>query len=98
LFVLVLTRLVFVVEADSLGWHVEVYTQKEMFSGLGFGAPSDAFARLEMVVLFAYVTYNLAPVQNILISFQVYGPSNNVQNVSFSLVVPTNNVGVARAC
>ena len=97
LFILVLTRLVFVVEGDALGWHVDVYTQKETFNGLGFGVPSDAFAPLEMVVLFAYVTYNLAPVQNILISFQVYGPSNNVQNVSFSLVAPTNDVGVAKA-
>jgi len=87
---------VMVVKGETLGWQVDVYTQKETFNGVGLGVSSDAFAPLETVVLFAYVTYNLAPVQNILVAYRVYGPPNTLQNISFALVAQTNNVGVAK--
>jgi hypothetical protein len=94
--VFILSGAVFVVKCDSLGWQVDVYTQKEPINGFGFGMPSDAFAPDENVVLFAYVTYNSAPVQNVLVSYQVYGPPNNVQNVSFNFVAKTNDAGLAQ--
>ncbi|RLI44392.1 hypothetical protein DRO69_07500 [Candidatus Bathyarchaeota archaeon] len=81
---------------SSSGWEVDVFTQKETFSGVGLGVPSDAFAPHEEVVLFAYVSYNLAPVQNILVSFEVFGPRNPLHNVTFSFVDETDDDGVAR--
>jgi len=95
-FVFGLLDVALVVGDESSGWQVDVFTQKEPFSGVGFGEPSDAFAPHEAVVLFAYVTYNLAPVQNILVSYKVSGPPNIVQNISLSLVASTNDVGVAK--
>jgi len=82
---------------SSSGWEVDVFTQKETFSGVGLGVPSDAFAPHEEVVLFAYVSYNLAPVQNILVSFEVFGPRNPLYNVTFSFVGVTDDEGVAKA-
>jgi hypothetical protein len=94
--VLILSEAVLLVKCDLSGWRVDVYTQKEPINGFGFGMPSDAFAPDENVVLFAYVTYNSAPVQNVLVSYQVYGPLNNVQNISFNLVAKTNDAGLAQ--
>ena len=42
---------------------IDLYTQKELYSGRGQGQTSDAFAPQELVILYAYVTYNLDPVQ-----------------------------------
>jgi hypothetical protein len=73
------------VEANSEGWQVDVYTQKEPFNGAGLGQPSDAFSPGDLVDLYANVTYNGAPSPNILVSFTVSGPPNPVQNLTVSI-------------
>ena len=54
---------------------VDVYTQKEPYSGKGLNQPSDAFAPQEEVQLYAYVSYHGDPVANKLVAFQVNDPT-----------------------
>jgi parallel beta-helix repeat protein len=72
---------------------IDVFTQKEPYSGRGPNLPSDAFAPQEEVILYAYVTYNYEPVAGKLVAFQVIDPNNNTvvyrENV-------TNETGYAR--
>ncbi len=86
---------VFLVKGETQGWQVDVYTQNEPCNGVGLGEPSDAFASQETVLLYANVTYNVAPVQNVLVSFSVEGPPNSVQNFTLSLSAVTTAEGVA---
>jgi hypothetical protein len=84
-----------VVKGEPDGWRVDVYTQKQPYSGVGSNESSDSFGPLEVVFLYANVTYNMWPVQNIPVSFQVFGPSNPVQNITIGLSSTSNETGVA---
>lgn len=86
----------FRVKAESLGWQVDVYTQKQPNSGAGLGQPSDAFGPDDLVLLYANVTYNGASVQHVLVSFSVNGPPNPVDNITLSLVASSNDTGTAQ--
>lgn len=55
---------------------IDLFTQKEPYSGKGPNQSSDAFAPQEEVILYAYVTYNLDPVENKLVAFEVRDPAN----------------------
>ncbi|MBS7620639.1 hypothetical protein KEJ32_00705, partial [Candidatus Bathyarchaeota archaeon] len=55
----------------SSGRSIDLFTQKEPFSGKGLNEPSDSFQPQEEVILYALVTYNNYPVQNKLVAFQV---------------------------
>ena len=84
------------VEANSEGWQVDVYTQKEPFNGAGLGQLSDAFSPGDLVDLYANVSYNGAPSPNIMVSFVVLGPANPVQNLTLSMPAATTSLqGVA---
>ena len=74
---------------------IDLYTQKEPYSGRGPNQPADAFAPQEEVILYAYVTYRDDPVPGKLVSFQLYGPSNSVRNLSITLTSVTNMNGIA---
>ena len=54
---------------------VDVYTQKEPYSGKGPNQSSDAFAPQEEVQLYAYVSYHGDPVANMLVAFEVNDPT-----------------------
>jgi hypothetical protein len=84
------------VNGETAGWQVDVYTQKQPFSGKGIGQPSDAFAPDSLVVLFANVTYNMFPVQNKLVTFAVTGPPNAKENITLILTNTTNADGIAQ--
>jgi hypothetical protein len=84
------------IKGELVGWQVDVYTQKAPHSGVGLGEPSDAFAYQENVFLDANVTYNMYPVQNILVSFQVFGPPNPKQNVTFAMSASSGSTGIAQ--
>ncbi|MGB9713859.1 MAG: InlB B-repeat-containing protein [Candidatus Bathyarchaeales archaeon] len=77
--------------SSSYAGEIDLFTQKEPYSGKGLNMPSDAFAPGEVVILYALVQYGGAPVQNFLVTFYVRSPDNS----SFSLVAPTNGSGVA---
>ena len=86
----------FLASCEGEGWQVDVYTQKEPYSGAGLGEPSDSFEPQQVVLLHANVTYNLGPRQNVRVSFSVKGPPNPVENYTLVLSAVTDDVGVAR--
>jgi hypothetical protein len=94
---LVMLEAILFVEANSEGWQVDVYTQKDPYSGIGFGQPSDSFESQETVFLHAYLTYNMAPVQHANVYFTVFGPANPIENLTASLSALTDESGTANA-
>jgi hypothetical protein len=75
---------------------IDVYTQKVPFDGKGIDQSSDAFAPQELVILYANVTYNEAPVANKLVSFQANNPPNAFQNMTVVGSSITNGSGIAQ--
>jgi ribosomal protein L32 len=80
-----------VAHSTGTGGKIDLFTQKEPFSGKGPNMPSDAFGPQEVVILYALVTYDEAPLQNSLVTFNVKTPCNE----SFSLTARTNSSGIA---
>jgi len=74
------------------GPFIDVYTQKEPYSGKGPRQPSDAFAPQEEVLLYAYVSCSCEPQQNKPVCFEVIAPNGTVivDRTAF-----TNSVGIA---
>ncbi|MEM2995446.1 MAG: CARDB domain-containing protein [Candidatus Bathyarchaeia archaeon] len=70
---------------------IDLFTQKEPYSGKGPNMPSDAFGPQEHVILYALVTCNEAPMQNILVAFYIRAPTG----FSFSFSEKTNASGIA---
>jgi hypothetical protein len=77
--------------STSNGGKIDLFTQKEPYSGKGLNTPSDAFGPEEVVILYALVTYNEIPVPDLLVAFDVNIPSNK----SFCLTSRTNSSGIA---
>ena len=70
---------------------VDVFTQKQPYSGRGHNMPSDAFGPQDVVILYALVLRDNAPVDNILVAFDVETPNG----ANFSISNPTNASGIA---
>jgi hypothetical protein len=77
--------------SSDAGRKIDLFTQKEPYSGRGLNKPSDAFGPEEVVILFALVTSDEMPAQNLLVAFCVQTPGNT----SFSLSARTNSSGIA---
>ncbi|MEM3622662.1 MAG: Ig-like domain-containing protein, partial [Candidatus Bathyarchaeia archaeon] len=77
--------------SESPSGKIDLFTQKEPYSGKGPNNPSDAFSPQEIVILYAFVTYNEMPVQNLLVAFYVQTPNG----ASFSFSEKTNSSGIA---
>jgi hypothetical protein len=77
--------------SSDAGGKIDLFTQKEPYSGKGPNMPSDAFGLQDIVILYALVTYNEAPIQNLSVGFNVKTPSNT----SFSVTARTNSTGIA---
>ncbi|MGA2309376.1 MAG: CARDB domain-containing protein [Candidatus Bathyarchaeia archaeon] len=75
--------------------NVDLFTQKTPFSGIGPNNPSDAFAPQELVILYARVTFNKAPISNNIVGFQADGPINAIQNITLIGAATTNVSGIA---
>jgi hypothetical protein len=73
------------------GGKIDLFTQKEPYSGKGSNMPSDAFGPEEVVILYALVTYNEIPVQGSMVAFYVTTPNN----ASFGLSAETDLNGIA---
>jgi len=91
-----------------LGRQIDVYTEYYVIApelgGVGRNNPSDAFAPQDEVTLYAKVTYNLDPVQNKTVAFEVKRPDGTpvavlqavtdeegIATVSFRIPWPCNN-------
>lgn len=77
--------------SDEGGGKIDLFTEKEPYSGKGADLPSDAFGLGEVVMLYALVTHDEVPLQNLLVTFYVQSPGN----MSFNLVAGTNASGIA---
>lgn len=80
-----------IVSSNNTGSAIDLFTQKEPYSGIGPNMPSDAFGPQETVILYALVTYNELPLQDLLVAFYVQVPSNK----SFCRSAITNSSGIA---
>ena len=74
---------------------LDLFTQKESYSGKGLNVSSDAFGPGENVFIYAVVTYNDYPIPNIPVAFEVHGPSNIVENITYYRTAFTNATGIA---
>jgi hypothetical protein len=84
------------VSSSDTGRKIDVFTQKIPFNGKGINQSSDAFEPQELVILYANVTYNEAPVANKLVAFQVNNPANAFQNITLVGFSSTNQSGIAQ--
>lgn len=71
--------------------NIDLFTQKEPYSGRGPNMPSDAFGPGKIVVLYALVTYKGFPLQNSLVTFFVQSPNGTY----FTFTATTNSSGIA---
>lgn len=84
------------IQGYILGRMIDVYTQyPEPYGGQGINMPSDAFAPQNEVCLSAKVTYNLDPVQNKPVSFEIKWPDGTVL---LTRVAFTDINGIAKTC
>ena len=74
---------------------IDLYTQKVPFDGKGPNQPSDSFQPQELVILYALVTYNDAPVAQKVVSFSVNGPPNPFENITLLRTATSDQNGVA---
>jgi hypothetical protein len=77
--------------SEDFAGKIDLFTQKEPYSGKGPNMPSDAFAPQELVILHALVTYKEMPLQSVLVAFYIQTPSGD----SFSRTEKTNASGIA---
>ena len=75
--------------SQSAGPAIDIYTQKKPYGGKGPYEPSDAFAPLEEVMIYAYVTYNMYPEQYALVAFEV--KDANMNSVIFTSALTDAN-------
>lgn len=86
----------YTIKGYVLGRQIDVFTQyPDGFNGKGPNEPSDAFAPQDLVCLTAYVTYNLDPVQNKLVSFEIHSPYDD--HIIYLSAI-TNTTGYAKVC
>jgi hypothetical protein len=85
-----------VVNASDACGNIDLFTQREEpYSGRGLNAESDAFTFGEEVEIYALVTYNNDPLANFPVAFDISGPKNPVENITFPRSAFTNNEGIA---
>jgi len=82
--------------ANGKGAELDLFTQKAPFDGEGPNQPSDAFQPQELVVLYAFVTYNGLGIPNKLVGFQAENPPNEFQEIAVVGTVATNESGIAQ--
>jgi hypothetical protein len=81
-----------VASSGGTGGKLDLFTQKDPYSGKGPNMPSDAFGPHEVAILYALVTYNDMPVSDLLVAFYFTLPNND----SFGLTSLTNSSGIAK--
>jgi len=81
--------------SNGVGGKVDLFTQKEPYDGKGPNMPSDAFGPREEVQIYALATYNEEPVGNVPVAFEIWGPKNPIENITFQRGAFTNKTGIA---
>jgi hypothetical protein len=80
-----------VVYSNNTYGEIDLFTQKELYNGKGPNMPSDAFGLGKIVILYALVTDDGVPLQNLPVTFYVESPNGT----SFSMTASTNASGIA---
>jgi hypothetical protein len=70
----------------------DLYTQR---CGIGSSMPGGQFEAGENVTLYAKMTANNSPLEGRMIMFEITGPTNPHQNISFLLNAVTDSSGIA---
>ena len=83
-------------QSDMMGRLIDVYANKEPYSGRGTNQESDAFEPQEEVILYGLVTYNGDPVPSKIVAFDVHGPTNSFENITLLASGITNESGIAQ--
>jgi len=84
----------YLIRGYTLGRRIDVFTEHPApYGGQGPNEPSDMFAPQEEVTLYAYVTYNLDPVQYKLVYFYIVSPNGTFV---FERSAFTNETGYAK--
>jgi hypothetical protein len=81
-----------IVYSDNTELLIDIFTQKEPYSGRGPGTPSDSFGPGEIVSLFALVTDNHIPLHDLLVTFYVRKPNGE----SFTITKNTDMNGISK--
>jgi len=93
-----------IVIAPALGRAIDLYTQdwrypgySTSFTGEGFpnGTQVDSYAPQDEVILYAKLTYNLEPIANKEVAFEIHGPANPYYNISLYRQAFTDECGIA---
>jgi hypothetical protein len=90
----------------ELGRAIDLYTQSYRWPGYTanytgqnvHGGEAAPLAAQDQICLFANVTYNGYEIANLLVSFQICGPPNAIQNVTIYSTGFTNASGIAQVC
>jgi hypothetical protein len=86
---------------QTLGWSLDCWTDSfrkkcwTPFTGEGPNATADAYEPHDMVILYAYLTFNEWPQQNWIVTFEIYGPVNPYENITIFRTAITNASGIA---
>jgi hypothetical protein len=81
--------------SDEADGKIDIFTQKEPFSGKGQNMLSDAFGFGEDIQINALATYKEEPVSEILVAFEIIGPMNSFENFTSFRSAFTDENGVA---
>ncbi|NWF86242.1 hypothetical protein HXY32_00260 [Candidatus Bathyarchaeota archaeon] len=81
--------------SSSTGGKLDLFTQKDPYSGTGPDMSSDAFGPGESAIIYALITYNNYPVPNIPVAFEIRGPPNTIENITVYRTIFTNSIGIA---
>ena len=91
LFLLVFANMSHANSSQNSSVTVDVFTQREPYSGRGQNMPSDAFGPEDVVILHALITRDNSTLSNSLVGFEVELPNAT----HFSISAPTNASGIA---
>ena len=95
LLILIEDNVEFTYSVENRGGRLDIFTQKEPFSGRGLNVSSDAFSPEDRVVVYASVVYNDYPVEMANVAFEIHGPENPVHNITFINSAHTDSSGIA---
>lgn len=92
-----------IVTAPVVGKYIDLYTQDTRYPGYTtpytgegvLGGQVDSYAPQDLVMLYAKVTYNLEPVANKLVAFEIHGPTNAYMNITIYRTAYTDTEGIA---
>jgi len=85
----------------TLGWYLDCTTDsfrkkcETPWVGKGPNVTADAYEPQDLVILYAYLEYNQEPEAYKMVTFEIHGPVNSVENITIFRTAWTNDSGIA---